>query len=106
MAVRNLREGTVLKSKYRIGQVLGFGGFGITYLARNLELSQTVVIKEYFPIDLAYRDAEKGEVSLTLPREKNDRKVYQKGKKDFLSEARRMSALSEVPSVVKVLCLL
>ena len=25
MAVRNLREGTVLKSKYRIGQVLGFG---------------------------------------------------------------------------------
>ena len=44
MAVRNLREGTVLKSKYRIGQVLGFGGFGITYLARNLELSQTVVI--------------------------------------------------------------
>lgn len=103
MAVRNLREGTVLKSKYRIGQVLGFGGFGITYLARNLELSQTVVIKEYFPMDLAYRDAEKGEVSLTLPREKNDRKVYQKGKKDFLSEARRMSALSEVPSVVKVL---
>ena len=94
MAVRNLREGTVLKSKYRIGQVLGFGGFGITYLARNLELSQTVVIKEYFPMDLAYRDAEKGEVSLTLPREKNDRKVYQKGKKDFLSEARRMSALS------------
>ena len=82
MAVRNLREGTVLKSKYRIGQVLGFGGFGITYLARNLELSQTVVIKEYFPMDLAYRDAEKGEVSLTLPREKNDRKVYQKGKKD------------------------
>ena len=52
MAVRNLREGTVLKSKYRIGQVLGFGGFGITYLARNLELSQTVVIKEYFPMDL------------------------------------------------------
>ena len=103
MVVRNLREGTVLKSKYRIGQVLGFGGFGITYLARNLELSQTVVIKEYFPMDLAYRDAEKGEVSLTLPREKNDRKVYQKGKKDFLSEARRMAALSDVPSVVKVL---
>ncbi len=103
MAIRNLKEGTVLKSKYRIGQVLGFGGFGITYLSRNLELSQTVVIKEYFPMDLAYRDSEKGEVSLTLPREKNDRKIYQKGKKDFLSEARRMSALSEVPSVVKVL---
>lgn len=103
MAVRNLREGTVLKNKYRIGKVLGFGGFGITYLARNLELSQTVVIKEYFPMELAYRDVEKGEINLTPPEEKNDRKIYQKGKKDFLSEARRMAALSEVPSVVKVL---
>ncbi len=41
---------------YRIESVLGQGGFGITYLARDLNLRQLVAIKEYLPREIAVRE--------------------------------------------------
>ena len=43
-----LKEGVILKKRYRTGKILGTGGFGITYLADDEALGQTVVIKEFF----------------------------------------------------------
>ena len=42
---------------YRIERVLGQGGFGITYLARDSNLDQRVGIKEYLPTEFAVRAA-------------------------------------------------
>jgi serine/threonine protein kinase len=44
-----------LLSGYRIEKVLGRGGFGVTYLAREVNLDLLVAIKEYFPRDYASR---------------------------------------------------
>lgn len=41
---------------YRIEKVLGQGGFGITYLARDFNLDHEVAIKEYLPMELAVRE--------------------------------------------------
>lgn len=97
-----LKENTILRDRYRIKKVLGAGGFGITYLAEDVSLGQSVVVKEYFPQEIAGR-ARDLERQAVRPREKNDRKRFLKGKRDFLTEARRMSELFTVPETVKVL---
>lgn len=42
-------------SKYRVTDLLGVGGFGITYKAENTAMVLTVALKEYLPQDLAAR---------------------------------------------------
>lgn len=44
-----LELGMVLLGKYRLEEVLGQGGFGITYKAFDLSLNRFVAIKELFP---------------------------------------------------------
>src|SRR5437773_4196330 len=41
----DMREGTVLRGKYRVERVLGFGGMGVVVLATHLRLGQKVAIK-------------------------------------------------------------
>lgn len=43
---------------YRIIKILGQGGFGITYLAYDINLDQQVAIKEYFLTELAVRESD------------------------------------------------
>ena len=41
--------------RYEVVSVLGQGGFGITYRARDSQLGREVAIKEYLPSALAVR---------------------------------------------------
>ncbi len=50
-----LALGQLLDGRYRIGRVLGHGGFGITYLAWDDNLHLRLAIKEYLPRDCASR---------------------------------------------------
>ena len=44
-----LPAGTILLGRYRIDGLLGQGGFGITYVALDLQLQRPVALKELFP---------------------------------------------------------
>ena len=50
-----LPAGVILKDRYQIREVLGQGGFGITYKGYDRTLDTMVAIKEYFPFGIAYR---------------------------------------------------
>lgn len=82
----HLPPGTVLKDRYLVGRVLGEGGFGITYIGRDLQLELKTAIKEYFPTDKASRISE---VSLDVTSYTGTVGIdYNNGLKKFLQEAR------------------
>lgn len=50
-----LPEGCILHRRYRVGRVLGIGGFGITYAAYDSVRREWMALKEYFPDEWAER---------------------------------------------------
>ena len=94
-----LALGRVLDGRYRIGRVLGHGGFGITYLAWDDNLHLRLAIKEYFPRDSAGR-APDG-VSLAIySGQAGDQFAY--GLERFLEEARALAHFDQHPGIVTV----
>jgi len=84
--------------EYRIDQILGAGGFGISYLAADTHLEKQVAIKEYFPAELAMRSAQ-GEVLANSAARDAD---YRWGLERFLQEARTLAKFSHA-HIVRVL---
>ena len=51
----HLNPGTMLHDRYIMGRVLGYGGFGVTYIGWDGKLEQKVAIKEYLPSEFSTR---------------------------------------------------
>jgi len=73
--------------EFRIESILGAGGFGITYLARDTHLEKDVAIKEYLPVDLALRALDGSVVPVNTGTAFN----YRTGLDLFLEEARTLA---------------
>jgi serine/threonine protein kinase len=84
--------------EYEVERALGGGGFGITYLARDVNLDLTVALKEYYPRDLVSR----GPGQSVRVRGENSRGQYQWGLERFLDEARALATFNH-PNIVRVL---
>ncbi len=93
-----LRSGYRL-ADYTIESVLGHGGFGITYLARDMALGAQVAIKEYLPHEIANRDNK----TMVLPNPSREAvRDYQSGLKNFVKEARALARFKH-SNIVRVL---
>ncbi|MDM8561341.1 serine/threonine-protein kinase [Candidatus Parabeggiatoa sp. HSG14] len=75
---------------YRIQAILGESHFAITYLAQNLKRQQQVVIKEYFPTQLAVRHPDDLHVS---PQSNKEKENFEFGLKRFLQEGKALTRL-------------
>lgn len=89
---------TLLNNKYLTGRVLGKGGFGITYLAQNIENGKLCCIKEYLPSEYAKRE----HGNTLVPGEKGNRGVFEHGKIRFIDEARTLVKLQNNNIVVDI----
>lgn len=96
----HLQPGTLLHGRYLIGVVLGEGGFGITYLGRDLALDMKVAVKEYYPSSMAVRSPETTcNVTLVSHTFMQD---FQEGKKSVIQEAQALAKLDKEGAVVTV----
>ena len=85
-----------LAGKYDLGRMLGAGGFGITYLARDITNGQLVAVKEFFPSEFCDRAGD-GRV---IPHRSQE--AFSKSVQHFYEEAKTLYALGQCPSVAGV----
>ena len=96
-----LPVGTLLRSSgdriYQLGAAKGQGGFGITYAAMDLRTNTRVAIKEYYPSHCAGRDTMTRVICSTGQQES-----FESGLRSFLQEAKTLSSVGALDSVVSV----
>lgn len=102
-----LPNGTILKygcTEYRIERYLGSGGFGITYLVNGTSkvsgnlVTSKYCIKEHF----LSSDCERDHHTLAVTCSKPAKQRVEDGKKDFISEAKRLRDKIQHSHIVRV----
>ena len=98
--MQHLQPNTTLQGgKYRIERVLGQGGFGITYLAKQVTLGRKVAIKEFFMKDYCGRDDKTNMMSVPST---GSKKLVEQYRKKFIKEARNLARLNH-PNIISVI---
>ena len=94
-----LAPGTQIANRYIVGKVLGYGGFGITYIGFDPVLKIPVAIKEFFPSDCVTRGTGTKNVSVFSG---NAGVLFDRGLRSFSLEAKRLAQLQEIDGIVRV----
>lgn len=82
----HLSPGTSLNGRYLIGNAVGEDGFVITYAARDLNIDERVVVREYYPMGHVRRNSEQSnEVRLVS---EGEAAYFGKGSDEFIAMAR------------------
>lgn len=93
--IHKLATGTIVNQRYEIIELLGAGGFGNTYLARDTRFSsstQYVCIKEFFLSGIATRATNGHDIKLSDPTKADS---YEEQRLRFRREAERIFSLRD-----------
>jgi len=95
----HIEPGTLLYDRYIVGRVLGYGGFGVTYLGWDGKLEQKVAIKEYLPGEFSTRMPGQSQVTV-FNGEKNEQ--FHDGLRKFVEEAKHLAKFQNEEGIVKI----
>ena len=95
----HIEAGTMLKNRYIVGIVIGYGGFGVTYVGYDTTLSRKVAIKEYMPGEFATRMPPQTRLTVYSG---DKEEQFSAGKKKFVDESRQMAKFQNIPEIVHV----
>ena len=95
----HIAPGSILEGRYIVGKVLGFGGFGVTYLGWDYLMERKVAIKEYLPSEFATRMPTQQKVTVYSG---DKEEQFKEGLRKTLDEARRLAKFETVPGIVQI----
>lgn len=95
---RALEPGTILNGKILVGNILGMGNFGITYMGFDMLLEYPVAVKEFFPDEMVKRE---DDGSLSVSDEATEEE-YRDELKAYQREARILAQFSKYPGIVSI----
>ncbi len=95
----HLAPESILAGKYIVGRVLGFGGFGVTYIGYDAQLERVVAIKEFFPTSFATRMP--GNVGITVFEGKATEQ-FGFGLERFIDEAKRLARFNGIEGITDI----
>lgn len=95
----HMEPGSILRERYIVGRVLGFGGFGVTYIGWDALLEQKVAIKEYLPSEFSTRVP--GQTQVTVFNGVRQEQ-FEDGLKKFIEEAQRLAKFHSLEGIVKI----
>ena len=95
----HIAPGSILQQRYIVGRVLGFGGFGITYVGWDYIMGRKVAIKEYLPSEFATRMPTQLKVTVYNG---DPEEQFREGLLKTLDEAKRLAKFESVPGVVQI----
>lgn len=90
---------TLLNNRYLLGRVLGKGGFGVTYVAKDIVKNKICAIKEYMPSEFSMRD---GASMNVIPLSERANRVFLHGRDKFIEEVKTLITLINNPFVVDI----
>lgn len=94
-----IEPGTKIRGRYIIGRDIGFGGFGVTYIAWDEVFQQKVAIKEYLPSEFSTRVP--GQTIVRVFEGEKDEQFHD-GMREFINEAKRLAKFKNEPGIVKI----
>ena len=97
-----LPPGTILNGKYQVGRSLGEGGFGITYLAWDVNMETKIAIKEYFPANIVSRDNTSEGGNHVAQNVTVSSLNFDEGLKRYVKEASILAKFFDLPGIVSV----
>ena len=95
----HMSPGTKLAGRYTIGKVLGYGGFGVTYIGWDSVLEQKVAIKEFLPNGCSTRAPGQSNIIVS---EGVNKEYFSVGLERFIDEAKRLSKFHKEEGIVRV----
>ena len=95
----HMAPSTLLHDRYIVGKVLGYGGFGVTYIGWDGKLEQKVAIKEYLPGEFSTRMP--GQTQVTVFNGDKNEQFYD-GLKKFVEEAKHLAKFQNESGIVKI----
>ncbi len=95
-----LKPYTILYGKYLVGDVLGEGGFGITYVGFDLNLEMKIAIKEFYPNGFCSRES--AVTAKVTSYGGMQMEAFEKWRQNFVKEAKNLAKCTGLPGIVGV----